>query len=151
MLNSRRRWAKKKKEWSPAGEASLQERPAKRQSICIEDKPDSPEGADTAASELQKLSLVKKEGDGRWWRCRRCRWKILQTLQQLSMKNPLNHSPLTALTQSKPWGAFCQTNQWNQWNFQEKMERHFSVETKFHFESSDPFTFLPKFDYCLAK
>ena len=41
----------------------LQERPAKRQSICIEDKPDSPEGADTAASELQKLSLVKKAGE----------------------------------------------------------------------------------------
>ena len=32
-------------------------------------------------------------------------------LQQLSMKNPLNLSPLIALIQSKPWGAFCQTNQ----------------------------------------
>ena len=41
----------------------LQERPAKQQSICIEDKPDSPEGADTAASELQKRSLAKKEGE----------------------------------------------------------------------------------------
>jgi len=40
-----------------------EETPAKRQSICIEDKPDSPEGADTAASELQKLSLVKKAGE----------------------------------------------------------------------------------------
>ena len=40
-----------------------EEKPAKRQSICIEDKPDSPEGADTAASELQKLSLVKKAGE----------------------------------------------------------------------------------------
>ena len=33
----------------------------------------------------------------------------------------------------------------NQWNYQEKMERHFSVETKFSIESSDPFTFRPKF------
>ena len=40
-----------------------EEKPAKRQSICIEDKRDSPEGADTAASELQKLSLVKKAGE----------------------------------------------------------------------------------------
>ena len=40
-----------------------EEKPAKRQSICIEDKPDSPEGADTAASELQKLSLVKNAGE----------------------------------------------------------------------------------------
>ena len=51
---------------SPSAEVKsevLQERPAKRQSICIEDKPDSPEGADTAASELQKLSLLKKAGE----------------------------------------------------------------------------------------
>ena len=32
----------------------------------------------------------------------------------------------------------------NQWNYQEKIERHFSVETKFSIESSDPFTFRPK-------
>ena len=32
----------------------------------------------------------------------------------------------------------------NQWNYQEKMERHFSVETKFSIEPSDPFTFRPK-------
>ena len=32
----------------------------------------------------------------------------------------------------------------NQWNYQEKMERHFSVEIEFSIESSDPFTFLPK-------
>ena len=32
----------------------------------------------------------------------------------------------------------------NQWNYQEKMERHFSVEKKFSIESSDPFTFRPK-------
>ena len=33
----------------------------------------------------------------------------------------------------------------NQWNCQEKMERHFSVETKFPIASSDPFTFWRKF------
>ena len=33
----------------------------------------------------------------------------------------------------------------NQWNYLEKMERHFSVERKFPIESSDPFTFRPKF------
>ena len=54
----------------------------------LEDKRDSPEGADTVASELQRLSLVKKAGE--------------KMLQQLSMKNPLNLSPLTALIQSKP-------------------------------------------------
>jgi len=32
----------------------------------------------------------------------------------------------------------------NQWNYQEKMERHFSVEKKFSIESSDPFTFRTK-------
>ena len=32
----------------------------------------------------------------------------------------------------------------NQWNYQEKMERHFSVETRFSIEPSDPFTFRPK-------
>ena len=58
------------------------------------DKRDSPEGANSVASELQRLSLVKKAGE-----------------KQLSMKNPLNLSPLIALIQSKPWGAFCQTNQ----------------------------------------
>lgn len=39
-----------------------EEKPAKRQSICIEDKSDSPEGADAAATELKKLSL-KKAGE----------------------------------------------------------------------------------------
>ena len=54
------------------------------------DKRDSPEGANSVASELQRLSLVKKAGE-----------------KQRSMKNPLNLSPLIALIQSKPWGAFC--------------------------------------------
>ena len=31
------------------------------------------------------------------------------------------------------------------------MERHFSVETKFPIESSDPFTFRPKFRLLLSK
>ena len=61
------------------------------------DKRDSPESANSVASELQRLSLVKKAGE--------------KMLRQLSMKNPLNLSPLIALIQSKPWGAFCQTNQ----------------------------------------
>ena len=39
----------------------------------------------------------------------------------------------------------------NQWNYQEKMERHFSVETKFSIESSDPFTFRPKLWLLLSK
>ena len=33
----------------------------------------------------------------------------------------------------------------NQWYYQEKMERHFSVWIKFSIESSDPFTSRPKF------
>ena len=39
----------------------------------------------------------------------------------------------------------------NQWNYHEKMERHFSVETKFSIESSDPFTFRPKLWLLLSK
>ena len=77
--------------------SSTVEGDGQRKSEVLEDKRDSPEGADTVASELQRLSLVKKAAEN--------------MLQQLSMKNPLNLSPLIALIQSKPWGAFCQTNQ----------------------------------------
>ena len=68
--------------------SSTVEGDGQRKSEVLEDKRDSPEGADTVASELQRLSLVKKAGE--------------KMLQQLSMKNPLNLSPLTALIQSKP-------------------------------------------------
>ena len=53
--------------------SSTVEGDGQRKSEVLEDKRDSPEGADTVASELQRLSLVKKAGE--------------KMLQQLSMKN----------------------------------------------------------------
>ena len=132
---------------SPSAEVKsevLQERPAKRQSICIEYKPDSPEGADTAASELQKLSLLKKAGEQ----------QVDDPADAATTEHEKPIEPFTVDSIDSEQTLRCfLPNQpaRNQWNFQEKMERHFSVETKFHFESSDPFTFLPKFDHCLAK
>ena len=123
---------------SPSAEVKsevLQERPAKRQSICIEDKPDSPEGADTAASELQKLSLLKKAGEQ----------QVDDPADAATTEHEKAIEPFTidSIDSEQTLRCFLPNQPArNQWNFQEKMERHFSVETKFHFESSDHLHFF---------
>ena len=99
------------------------------------DKRDSPEGANSVASELQRLSLVKKAGE--------------KMLQQLSMKNSLNLSPLIALIQNKPWGAFCQTNQLETSGiFNRKWSDIFQVKQSFPSNQAIHLHFVRNFDYC---
>ena len=146
MLNSRRRWAKKKKEWSPAGEAS-------QATVHLYWGQTWLTWGCRYSSKWITKTFTSKEGR---------RWKVVE-VQTLQVEDPADTAtteheksiePLTVDSIDSEQTLRCfLPNQpaRNQWNFQEKMERHFSVETKFHFESSDPFTFLPKFDHCLAK
>ena len=115
--------------------SSTVEGDGQRKSEVLEDKRDSPEGADTVASELQRLSLVKKAGE--------------KMLQQLSMKNSLNLSPLIALIQNKPWGAFCQTNQLETSGiFNRKWSNIFQVKQSFPSTQAIHLHFVRNFDYC---
>ena len=99
------------------------------------DKRDSPEGANSVASELQRLSLVKKAGE--------------KMLQQLSMTKPIEPLTVDSIDSEQTLGCFLPNQPVrNQWNFQQEMERHFSVETKFPFESSDHLHFVRNLDYC---
>ena len=85
--------------------SSTVEGDGQRKSEVLEDKRDSPEGADTVASELQRLSLVKKAGE--------------KMLQQLSMKNPIEPLTVDSIDSEQTLRCFL-PNQLvrNQWNFQ---------------------------------